>query len=131
MLAPGDKRRLKDVGFLPFEIEAYDKSPTFHNIDNDQWQTMMRNRKDWMMRMIDDGAVKEDIEEAIEHWYKQSTRRTPWDWLRMVGSPTKARTTRIKDYTASLQARQRARALSKESEVPYPGTYKRRTRVSW
>ena len=129
MLAPGDRKRLRDVGFLGFEIEAYAKSPTLHDLNNDQWQTVMRNRKDWMMAMIDEGAVKEDIEEAIEHWYGQSTKRSPWDWIRSVGSPI-GKSTRIRDYNAALAARRRTRALGKSTGVNYRGT-SQKVRVTW
>ena len=144
MLAPGDRKRLRDVGFLDFEIDEYANAPTLFNLDNDTWQRVMRSRKNWMMGMIDEGSVKEDIEDAIMDWYDTKTKRSPWDWLRLEGSPVPYKTRRItdykgalarrgqiKDYTASLAARRRARALGKESGVPYPGTYKRHTRVSW
>lgn len=100
-----DERRLKDAGFLNFEIEQFAaaKSPSgkdqpFVSLDTPVWRRVMDSRRAWIQDKIEQNWTDSEIENELMGYYQRDKSRSPWDFIRVEYKPP----TRV-DYKSAVR----------------------------
>lgn len=124
-LSNKDAQRLRDAGFLNYEINHFSGAVTpgdVHqkgiNLNNEVWQKAMASRRDWTRAQMGQGRTMAQIKANLINYYRKRgvKKRDPYDFIRAeYKNPGK-----LKDYIQALRRRAKdriARGLK--------GTYKR------
>ena len=107
MLSIEDARRLKDAGFLEYEIQELSKGKAPDgrdqppiDLNSPVWQRALDARRGWVADKVNRGWSEIEIETEARRYYVAGAKRSPWDFLKAEYKPPLKT-----DYRAGLRAR--------------------------
>ena len=93
-----DAARLKEAGFLDYEIEKIAAAETVDgkgqppvDLSSPVWQRTLESRRAWVDDKVNKGWSQEEIERNIMDYYARGARRNPWDFIKAEYKPIKKR----------------------------------------
>lgn len=111
-LSRGQRDRLLDAGFLPFEVRQIHlaKAPdgSYQSIDltGATWQATIASRRRWVERQLDEGRSKDEIRKVIIRFYRRrGAGRDPFAFLKIEYKPPR----RLSDFQFAMKLRARKR----------------------
>jgi len=110
---------LRADGFIPEEIEAWDKATnpdgTQHYIDfySETFKDMRRDRRSWKRERKIDGWTQEQIDNDLYENFHASGGKSPWDWLRANYRPPR----KLKDFSTASRKRATKRREKSRAKI--------------